>query len=101
MRHVRLPYPSQAENDQDLYLVFEFMETDLHAVRTVPLLHPPHGHASSCLLAPLLAVRELPPPSLPHPSSSSSSPSSPTPTPHPCLPLASPNSTTGAVLRRR
>lgn len=35
-RRVRLPTPRllnvlKAENDKDIYLVFEFMETDLHA----------------------------------------------------------------------
>lgn len=32
----------RAENDKDLYLVFEFMETDLHAVIKAGILKPVH-----------------------------------------------------------
>ncbi len=32
----------RARNDQDIYLVFEFMDTDLHAVIKAKILQPVH-----------------------------------------------------------
>ena len=34
----------KAENDRDIYLVFEYMETDLHAVIRANILEPVHTH---------------------------------------------------------
>ena len=44
---IRLSNVLKAENDRDIYLVFEFMETDLHAViRRDLLLTRPRGSGS-------------------------------------------------------
>lgn len=39
---VRLLNVLKAENDQDIYLIFEFMETDLHAVIRADILEDIH-----------------------------------------------------------
>ena len=39
---VKLKQVIKAENDKDIYLIFEFMETDLHAVIKAGILKPVH-----------------------------------------------------------
>merc|ERR1712070_1108143 len=39
---VQLQSVIKADNDRDLYLIFEFMETDLHAVIRANILEPVH-----------------------------------------------------------
>ena len=39
---IRLQNVLKAENDRDIYLVFDFMETDLHAVIRANILEPVH-----------------------------------------------------------
>jgi mitogen-activated protein kinase 15 len=39
---IKLKEVIRAENDKDIYLVFEFMETDLHAVIKAGILKPVH-----------------------------------------------------------
>ena len=41
---IRLQNVLKAENDLDIYLVFDFMETDLHAVIRANILEPVHTH---------------------------------------------------------
>jgi mitogen-activated protein kinase 15 len=42
MKLCRLSNVYKAENDKDIYLVFEFMETDLHAVIRANILEDIH-----------------------------------------------------------
>ena len=39
---IKLKYALKAENDKDIYLIFEFMETDLHAVIKAGILKQIH-----------------------------------------------------------
>ena len=39
---IRLQNVLKAENDMDIYLVFDYMETDLHAVIRANILEPVH-----------------------------------------------------------
>lgn len=39
---IKLKQVLKAKNDKDIYLVFEFMETDLHAVIKAGILKPVH-----------------------------------------------------------